>query len=417
MKVKSIAAAALLVASTAWTPAYSADLGGDCCADLEERVAELEATTARKGNRKVSLTVSGQVNELVYWWDNGQESNAYVGTSGFSSSRFRFLGSAQINADWSAGYLIEVEVVSAQVNRTDQHDDDGSIGTNLRHSMWYLQSKTLGKISVGHTSHAADDITSSVCLGGVCGTAAQGNIDAAPGAALRFTGAGGSYFRASQLFAVGDVDRANIIRYDTPSIAGFVLSADWGEDDMWSVALRYAGEFNGIKIAAAVGYFEDHDCNGAGGGKCALYNDDLSPGDSGDRIYGDYNEIRASGAILHTPTGLFAEGGYVHREFDDTNGHDFNYWFVRAGIYQKFFALGKTSISGEYGSVSNDTYKSYEVDDDVFKDLSDGRHFGINLVQDIDSAAMNIFLGWRRFEADGPTDSIDTIYSGARIQF
>lgn len=41
--------------------AAAADLGGDCYADLEERVAELEATTARKGNRKVSLEVSGQV--------------------------------------------------------------------------------------------------------------------------------------------------------------------------------------------------------------------------------------------------------------------------------------------------------------------------------------------------------------------
>ncbi len=29
------------------TSAMAADLGGDCCADLEERVAELEATTAR----------------------------------------------------------------------------------------------------------------------------------------------------------------------------------------------------------------------------------------------------------------------------------------------------------------------------------------------------------------------------------
>jgi hypothetical protein len=28
-------------------PARAADLGGDCCADLEERIAELEATTAR----------------------------------------------------------------------------------------------------------------------------------------------------------------------------------------------------------------------------------------------------------------------------------------------------------------------------------------------------------------------------------
>jgi hypothetical protein len=41
------------------TSAMAADLGGDCCADLEERVAELEATTARKGNRRMSLTVYG----------------------------------------------------------------------------------------------------------------------------------------------------------------------------------------------------------------------------------------------------------------------------------------------------------------------------------------------------------------------
>ena len=49
-----------------FTPASAADLGGDCCADLEERIAELEATTARKGNRKVSLTISGWVNEAVF---------------------------------------------------------------------------------------------------------------------------------------------------------------------------------------------------------------------------------------------------------------------------------------------------------------------------------------------------------------
>ena len=53
--------------------AKAADLGGDCCADLEERMAELEATTARKGNRKVSLTVSGWVNEALFGWDDGTQ--------------------------------------------------------------------------------------------------------------------------------------------------------------------------------------------------------------------------------------------------------------------------------------------------------------------------------------------------------
>lgn len=41
----------------AGSPASAADLGGDCCADLEERIAELEATTVRKGNRKVKLEI------------------------------------------------------------------------------------------------------------------------------------------------------------------------------------------------------------------------------------------------------------------------------------------------------------------------------------------------------------------------
>ena len=55
------------------TSAFAADLGGNCCADLEERIAELEATTARKGNRKVSLTVSGWVGQQVMFWDDGGE--------------------------------------------------------------------------------------------------------------------------------------------------------------------------------------------------------------------------------------------------------------------------------------------------------------------------------------------------------
>ncbi|MEO0811159.1 MAG: porin, partial [Pseudomonadota bacterium] len=62
--------------------AHAADLGGECCTDLEERIAELEATTARKGNRTVSLTVSGYVNQAVMLFDvDGQpnETNVYVG--------------------------------------------------------------------------------------------------------------------------------------------------------------------------------------------------------------------------------------------------------------------------------------------------------------------------------------------------
>src|SRR5882762_5748606 len=91
------AAAGLFVGGVAMPSAKAADLGGDCCADLEERVAELEATTARKGNRKMSLTVTGQVHRMVMWWDDGTSSKTYYGIDNTnSSSRFSFIGAAKV---------------------------------------------------------------------------------------------------------------------------------------------------------------------------------------------------------------------------------------------------------------------------------------------------------------------------------
>ncbi len=48
----------------------------------------------------------------------------------------------------------------------------------------------------------------------------------------------------------------NVVRYDTPTFGGFSASASWGEDDMWDVAVRYAGEWGGFKVAAAAAYNE-----------------------------------------------------------------------------------------------------------------------------------------------------------------
>ncbi|HEU4380550.1 MAG TPA: hypothetical protein VFR73_18420, partial [Hyphomicrobiaceae bacterium] len=66
--------------------AKAADLGGDCCADLEERVAELEATTARKGNRKMSLTVYGHVNRSIMYFNDGGRSNTFIGLDNHNSA-------------------------------------------------------------------------------------------------------------------------------------------------------------------------------------------------------------------------------------------------------------------------------------------------------------------------------------------
>ena len=97
------------------TPSRAADLGGDCCADLEERIAELEATTARKGNRKVTLSVTGYVTKQIMVWDDGVERNAYISDIGpTQATNFRFTGEAVIAPGWKAGYMMRIQDLHRQ---------------------------------------------------------------------------------------------------------------------------------------------------------------------------------------------------------------------------------------------------------------------------------------------------------------
>src|SRR3990170_2740098 len=120
--LSTMAAVGLLAGGLSVSSASAADLGGNCCADLEERIAELEATTARKGNRKVSLTVSGWVNQQITFWDNGEEP---VGPA-----LYNFLGTPL---------------------------DDAVRGVQVLQSYWFIKSDQLGKVSVGQQSQASDN--------------------------------------------------------------------------------------------------------------------------------------------------------------------------------------------------------------------------------------------------------------------
>src|SRR5690606_15775561 len=82
-----------------------------------------------------------------------------------------------------------------------------------------------------------------------------------------FSGPGGAIWGSASCGtmggAIGDCNglTQNAIRYDTPTFAGFSASASWGADEFWDVAVRYAGEFAGFQLAAAVAYNEVDDPN------------------------------------------------------------------------------------------------------------------------------------------------------------
>ncbi len=57
----ALVAAGLLMGGLTAGSASAADFGGNCCADLAERIAELAPTTAPTAHRTLPLPISGRV--------------------------------------------------------------------------------------------------------------------------------------------------------------------------------------------------------------------------------------------------------------------------------------------------------------------------------------------------------------------
>jgi hypothetical protein len=384
-----VAAAGLLIGATV-APAKAADLGGGCCADLEERVAELEATTARKGNRVVSLQVYGQVNKALLFFDTGVDSDVFVVDNDNSSSRFGFQGTASIKPGWTAGYNIEIDLnADSNSNSVSELDDEGSgLELRVRKNELYVESEQLGRVTIGQGSSAGDGIT-GIVLGNSQSTAA-----------LDFGGAldGGVLGAFISDLGTSRVDR---VRYDTPSIYGFILSASWGEDDLVDVALRFKKEWNSIRFAAGIAYASQTDDN---------------PGSDDS----EFDQVTGSASIMHVPTGLFAAVSAGNRdiglgaveidgdEFDVSDGEQ-EFLYGQIGIEKRFFSPGSTTLYVDYGQ--------YEIDSDDLSATVD--RFGFGVVQSIDSAAMDIYAHaafWDVSDFDDKED-ITTVMVGSIIKF
>jgi len=395
--------------------AKAADLGGDCCADLEERIAELEATTARKGNRKVSLQLYGWVNEALFGWDDGLEQNVYVGTNTLEQTRFGFVGSAKITNDLSAGYKIEIGVVGAPSNNFDQTSPTPGTtnALSIRKSYWYLKSKTYGSIAVGQngtaTYHVLDDADATNTRNYSDAQAAEvavNNFFVVNNGVRSNTVRWKNVLRGFDNGTPGQSGRREVVRYDSPTFAGFSVAAAWGADDLWDAALTYKGDVGAFKLVGKVGYGESTDASAT---SC-----------------GDANDTKcrwagAAGTIMHKPTGFYVFGGYGWQQIDNpTVGADdtSTTWFIQPGIEKKWTPLGTTTVFGEYrhddAGANPGTTLSANVD-----------FWAGGIVQNIDAAAMDLYAIYRH--ADGSyvnpntatvaLDDFDMIITGARIQF
>ena len=430
--------------------ARAADLGGDCCADLEERVAELESTTVRKGNRKVSLELSGQVDKALLIWNDGKNSDAFVVDNGYSSSRFRMKGTGQMMPGWKAGFYIELEGRDSASSGVNQLSETGGRGTDSltgslrwRQENVFVESEKFGRVTIGVQNMATKDLTLINLGGGMV----QPENDWAAGFRLRnAAGAvGASTVTWNQMSNALDAVRAEVVRYDSPSLYGFIFSASWGQNDVWDTALRYQKEWNSIRIAGGIGYsfFGEANCAGATN-NTALNGTCTIGGENADQVrnnagfptpgIGTKTEIVSGDvSVMHVPTGLYATFAAATRHltnpaFTAVANKDATYWYGQAGITKRFWEVGATTLYVDGG-----VYDNFGVGVN-FASLGGGvasstsvDRWGAGITQAFDGAALELYSNYIHYSADVTTNSRqtpkpviedwDAVITGARLKF
>jgi hypothetical protein len=208
----------------------------------------------------VEAKLSGQVNQLIMWADNGVDNDIFIGDNDNSSTRLRFTGSQEFNGV-TAGIRIEFD---AERNRSSTFDiPNTGDGTFRLLDRWFdaTFAGTFGKVSLGKGSGAADG-TAEVDLSGTTVITYSGVNDTA----------GGFTFinRTTDLpsgTTVGDtrsnfdgLGRNSRLRYDTPKFAGFSFAGSFTNGNAMEVSGWYTVEFDNFgKLAAAVAYVDTND--------------------------------------------------------------------------------------------------------------------------------------------------------------
>ncbi len=347
----------------------------------------------RSGKSGVELTLSGQVNRAVLYADDGTGGNVYHVDNDNSSTRVRMVGKGRFDEDFSVGAQVEVEFESNSSAAVNQLSDEGVGPNNFKErklEVW-LASKRFGTLWLGQGDTASNGTSEFDLSGtGVIGYSAIEDM------------AGGLLFARSD-FVVGvnppavslasptigrafsnfdGLSRDDRVRYDSPRFMGAQLSASHTSGDDSDVALRYAGKFGPVELAAGLGIAHLAD---------------------------NRNQYAGSISALHD-SGLnatFAAG--VQKRHATVSLDDPSFWYAKLGYRFSPFSFGTTALAADY--VENS---------DILQDGDFGRSYGFFLVQNIDKVATELYFGIRNHEYDQNTakfDDILAVMAGARIRF
>jgi len=359
-----LAAAAAAFYAMRPEPAHAADLGGDCCADLEQRVATLEANTPRKGTNRVSLTISGVVDESILSGSDsfGTGSHTYILANPNDGPEIDINADAKLTKDWHVGSTLEILIDQQTPGTTGT----GTLSTRqtyvyVKNDMVAVKLGAVNEASKGLEEDGVVDLTAVAPMLDISSLVAWGGVT--------FPG---------ELFGGTTEDG---IKVEITPLKGLTLAGSYGNevvngDAIKDFAARYSAEpVKNIIVNAGVGY----------------HIDDMT----GDKV------LKANLGVEEAISGIFAQMGYGRDQLLGVSG-----WEVQGGLDKALLPFGKTDVYAEYGALTG------------VPGTSGPKLYGVGIQQNFDAADALVYAGYRHYDStDAKSDTVDLLQAGLKVKF
>lgn len=360
-------------------------------------VAEAGSISNGNGN---SVTISGQVNKAVMYFDDGKSEDTAIVDNDNSGTRFRILGSGKVNEAVSVGTALEIEFQDNAANSWSIADtnSNGGAGTdafgqtnfNQRRAEAYIKHKQFGKVSIGQGPTASDG-TAETSLSGA-GMAAGGGFNFNDnGQVIRTANQADDVFTTANTWGtkqtnLDGLSRNDRVRYDTPTFAGFTVGASALSNGAADVAIRYGGKFGGVAVKAAASYVNTGASSATADSQWVI-----------------------SAAAEHE-SGINVRGQVGKRDNTVATRDDTQIWSVGLGYDASLTSMGATSFAVAYTS-----------NEDVAANGDEMTMVDFGVVQHIKDAGTELYVGVTLLEFEDTSalnyEDATSIIAGTRIKF
>ena len=313
-------------------PVRAEDNASQCCAELDARVAELASAVLDNYVTGIKVQTYGHINRAILIWNDGINSKVSFVDNNTSSSRLGIIGEGTIRPGLTVGARFEMEFVwpsSSEIfDRSNITHDQSLTDVAVRQAYGFINDDRLGVVSVGHQWSASGDLT-LINLGSQMNDAAL-HYNNAFSLGLKLAGGIFTDLKWGQLAENVDVLRGEYLRYDTPSLLGFMLSASVGVTDAWDVALRFHADGEAFRFVGGIGYRND--------------SENL------------LSEVRGAASLLHHESGLYVTLSGAQRDDDLSSviAQPPSYFgYIQAGVSKMWLPYGNTTIYGDFGLYRN----------------------------------------------------------------